>query len=230
MVDWLTDKSLTFILLIDWTIRELAMYDLPALVKETCRLSGYEKVCRPPWRSYIAFGSLSIQLHLFMDRLPLFTLSDSIHRSLPGQRLGIHLALAWYPARSRQLSFCLHRSCSRCFCWASHDWVPLHSLGQDGMEGVEKTVRRPRLYSRHDMGVRLCTSGVVCQCPIPFRLSTVTGIGIERRKANEVLLTVALIRLITGLARLHHVCVPVRLDRYQLVRTLILGQAVLDPV
>jgi hypothetical protein len=30
---------------LDWTIRELAMYDLPALVEHVCRETGYDKVC-----------------------------------------------------------------------------------------------------------------------------------------------------------------------------------------
>jgi hypothetical protein len=33
----------------DWTIRELAMYDLPALVEHVCRETGYDKV-RPALR------------------------------------------------------------------------------------------------------------------------------------------------------------------------------------
>ena len=28
----------------DWTIRELAMYDLPAMVEHVCRETGYDKV------------------------------------------------------------------------------------------------------------------------------------------------------------------------------------------
>jgi hypothetical protein len=28
----------------DWTIRELAMYDLPALVEHVCQETGYDKV------------------------------------------------------------------------------------------------------------------------------------------------------------------------------------------
>jgi hypothetical protein len=30
--------------MIDWTIRELAMYDLPALVEHVCQETGYDKV------------------------------------------------------------------------------------------------------------------------------------------------------------------------------------------
>lgn len=29
---------------VDWTIRELAMYDLPALVEHVCNETGYDKV------------------------------------------------------------------------------------------------------------------------------------------------------------------------------------------
>lgn len=45
----LPGASLKGTLLLDWTIRELAMYDLPALVEEVRRLTGYEKV--RPWPS-----------------------------------------------------------------------------------------------------------------------------------------------------------------------------------
>ena len=30
---------------LDWTIRELAMYDFPALVEYVCDATGYDKVC-----------------------------------------------------------------------------------------------------------------------------------------------------------------------------------------
>jgi lysosomal acid lipase/cholesteryl ester hydrolase len=32
------------LLISDWTIRELAMYDLPAMVEHVCRETGYDKV------------------------------------------------------------------------------------------------------------------------------------------------------------------------------------------
>lgn len=36
----------------DWTIRELAMYDLPALVAHVCSVTGYSKVCQSTTRSF----------------------------------------------------------------------------------------------------------------------------------------------------------------------------------
>ena len=54
----------------DWTIRELAMYDLPALVDHVCQETGYDKVSAPSVPFILPLSCLLPKPHNHRQHLP----------------------------------------------------------------------------------------------------------------------------------------------------------------
>ena len=121
---------------LDWTIRELAMYDLPTMVEHVCRETGYDKVCHSP---------APVQA----DSSP----SDRIHRSLPRQWSGFHRAVARHVPLPRQETLRLHRP-RPCSLRRSLDYrIPLHQLEPHRMDDMEEILWGLGLYPVDEMGI-----------------------------------------------------------------------------
>lgn len=122
----------------DWTIRELAIFDLPALVDEVRRLSGFDKV-RPHLRARRRGPSSASGCVLTRAPASLAP-PDRLHRPLARQRDGLCLALARYPARPRLKAQRLRRARAGRVCRPAHARLPVHGARPDGVEDVAARV------------------------------------------------------------------------------------------
>lgn len=100
----------------DWTIEELAIYDIPAMIDFVCEVTGYEKVGMQ--RTRVLLITLT-SAHL-----------DNATRPLTGRWVSIHCTGARHATRHWREAIRLHRPIPRSLRRASHDVVALHNAGQ----------------------------------------------------------------------------------------------------
>jgi len=127
--------------MIDWTIRELAMYDLPALVEHVCQETGYDKVSY-----YISTISRSLCKN---QRLR----AGGIHRSLSRKRTSIHLSVPRNVSLFGKETLSLYRPRSRRLCWTIDDRIPIYGAQQDRMEYLEALLWCTRFHTPHEVGL-----------------------------------------------------------------------------
>ena len=107
--------------MLDWTINELATFDLPAMVEWVCKTTGYDKASFPT-------GSRATSSFCPPDRL---------HRSFTRQWHRFHYLIAWCPPGHRRETLCIHCTCACSLCWSTNARFPLYWSRKDGMENVE---------------------------------------------------------------------------------------------
>lgn len=141
--------------ILDWTIRELAMYDLPALVEHVCQETGYDKV-----RLLIVLHHSLLSSDLF--RLAMDTLTSCvtdpltkgrIHRSLARKRPSIHLPLSGNVSIPRKETISLHSPSSSSLCWSIDYRIPIHSVESDRMEYLETILWGTGFHTAHAVGI-----------------------------------------------------------------------------
>lgn len=109
------------------------MYDMPALVDEVRKITGWDKV-RP------SAPSLPFIQQIFRETLTFFPWvdADRLHRPLARQRHRVRLPLARHPTRPRPKALVLCRARSGCVCGSVDARVPVHCAGEDGVEYLEE--------------------------------------------------------------------------------------------
>lgn len=121
----------------DYNIKELALYDLPALVDHVRRDTGYDKVRAPLARSSALLRPRRSVLILRFGS----GFTDRLHRPLAGQRDHVLLARAGHGARAGREAEPLHRARARRLRRPAHDGLPLHGAQEHAVEDVEEVVR-----------------------------------------------------------------------------------------
>lgn len=111
----------------DYNIKELALYDLPAMVDHVRRETGYDKVRLLP----LFFSLLLLTSHLQPDRF---------HWSLSGERNHVLFTCSRNGTRIRREVINLHRSRPSSLCWSLDYWIPLWCAEEYEVEDLEEMV------------------------------------------------------------------------------------------
>lgn len=108
------------------------MYDMPALVDEVRKITGWDKV-----RLSLPFIQQTFREKLI---LPPWMDADRLHRPLARQRHRIRLPLARHPTRPRPKALVLYRARSGCVCGSVDARVSVYCAGEDGVEYLEEAL------------------------------------------------------------------------------------------
>lgn len=79
---------------------------------------------------------------------------DWLHWPFSRQWSCFPLPVARLLSRTWGAALLLHRPGTRCLRRTPHNWLPVHHAQQDGLEALEKSLRRVGFYSCHDLGIQ----------------------------------------------------------------------------